>query len=261
MCKYVKTKTPWPDDTPNEIVWQQAQKAYGVLTKNSDKQKNIDRICGQTGSGKTSQVFEAIEQVNKIKKQNPVVLAVRLFAKYHPKYEEYLNNFGQGAVREKTNGFSLKCLCAVLIMAMNKGYKIVLDLTFLSPRFEAFFLKMCKANDYRVTYNVLAVSTELSHKFLKKRQGETGRIVLESSIEYFDNILLDGYEYICQNDNKNLCYIWTAYDKNFVYYGPVCQSWKTFIEHKNRLEPLKYSEEELRKQKIAIYINGNNCFA
>lgn len=253
ICEYAKT-TPWIDDTDPEIIWKQAEIAAEELSRGKNKNKKLVRICGQTGSGKTTQVLWAVQEYNKINQLNPLVIGVRDFASFHPKYDEFLKEFGKGEIREKTNGFALKCLTATLSILLKQGVDVLLDMTLLDPVYEEYVLNLEKKCDYDVTYHILAVNTLLSKQFLDKRFKESGRIVYGSSIEYFNNILNKGFRYVCENDAKNNCYIWTAFDKKFVYFGLVKDAFDVFIQNQNRIEEIKYSEEELKKEKLKALI-------
>lgn len=253
ICEYVKF-TPWKDDTEPEIIWEQARIAANKLSYGKDKNRKLTRICGQTGSGKTTQVLWAVQEYNNVKKLNPIVIGVRNFAEFHPKYNEFLSQFGKGEIREKTNGFALKCLAASLVILTKQGFDILLDMTLLDPIFEEFVLNLENDNNYNVTYHILAVNTNISKQFLDKRFKESGRIVYGSSVEYFNNILNKGFEYICKNDIKNNCYIWTAFDKKFVYWGLAKDAFNVFIQNQNRIEDIVFTEEELKKEKLKALI-------
>ena len=65
------------------------------------------RIGGQSGSGKTTQLMPSIQNIIEKKNNNFINISIRLFSKYHPYYNNLLNQYGEGMIREKTNGFAL----------------------------------------------------------------------------------------------------------------------------------------------------------
>ena len=77
----------------------------------------------------------------------------------------------------------------------------------------------------------------------------TGRVIYKSSADYFYKILPIGLKYICENDNKNNCYVWNAFDLEPVYYGKISGCYEKFIESQCEIRELVYTEEELRISK------------
>lgn len=250
MFEYVDTKTPWIDNSLPETIEKQASLACKKLCEGKDKNHKLTRICGQTGSGKTTQLLWAVEQKNKELSLNPITLGIRCFAKFHPKYGELLKEFGANEIREKTNGFALKCMIVALKILLDDGYDILLDLTLLDPAFEKYVLSLETQNNYSVTYHILAVNTAISKQFLSERQKSSGRIVYDSSTNYFNDILNKGFKFVCDNDQKNLCFVWTAFDKSYVFKGKVCEAYQTFIFHQKRIEPITFDPETLKKEKL-----------
>lgn len=251
VIEYVKT-TCWQDDTETSVVIKQAHKVFDEITPNKTKAKILHRICGQTGSGKTSQILSTFEKISAEKNINPVILGVRTCAEYHPKYEYFKANFPSGELREKTNGFALKCMSYVLKLLIEHGFMVILDMTLLDPAYEEFVLNLSKNNDYKINYQILAVNDNISTRFIERRFKATGRIIYKSSADYFNQILLDGLKYIAEFDKTNSCYVWNAFDKIPVYVGPVCKCFNSFWKAKNEIKDFIYSEEELRNAKYEI---------
>ena len=139
VVEYVKSSC-WADDTDTSVVISQAHKVYEKMIINKTKRNCLYRICGQSGSGKTTQLLASIEKLT-TEKENPVIIGVRSCADAHPKYEFFKENFPTGELREKTNGFALKCMAYVLKLLIENGYFILLDITLLDPIFEEFVLK------------------------------------------------------------------------------------------------------------------------
>ena len=251
VIEYVKT-TCWLDDTDTDVIISQAQKVFLDLIKNKTKKKMLYRLCGQTGSGKTTQLLASVEKLISDQKLNPVVLGVRSCAEYHPDYEYFKQNFPAGELREKTNGFALKCLCYVLKLLIENGYMILFDITLLDPVFEQYVLNLLKTHNYSVEYHILAVNKEISDNFIVKRYNSSGRIIYKSSADYFYKILPIGLKYITENDNTNNCYVWNAFDLNPVYHGKINCCYEKFIESQNEIRQFQHTEEELRNAKYEI---------
>ena len=93
------------------------------------------RIAGQSGSGKTTQLLPSIQ---KIPDKNFVNISVRIFAKYHPRYNELLLNYGESMIREKTNGFSLLMLFRMMELLIKNRYNIIFETTLLDNTFEEY---------------------------------------------------------------------------------------------------------------------------
>ena len=221
------------------------------MIEGKTKRKFLYRICGQSGSGKTTQVLSSIEKlVNE--NYNPVIIGVRSCAEAHPKYEYFKANYSYGELREKTNGFALKCMTYVLRLLIEHGYFILLDITLLDPIFEEYVLSLLKENNYDIEYHILAVNKEISNKFINKRLQESGRITYKSSADYFYEILPVGLKYICDNDSKNECYVWNAFDLEPVFNGKVADCFDKFKIAQNEIKEFKYTEEELRISKLNI---------
>ena len=249
LVEYVKT-TCWLDNTDINIIIEQAHKVFNEITVNKTKKKKLYRLCGQTGSGKTSQLLATIEKLTDEQNLNPVVLGVRTCAEFHPNFEEFKKQFPSGELREKTNGFALKCMSYVLKLLIENDYMVLLDITLLDPIFEEFILSHLKENSYDIEYHILAVNKQISDRFIEKRLKETGRVIYKSSADYFYKILPIGLKYLCENDNVNTCYVWTAFDLEPVYFGKISDCFDKFIKAQSEIKELSYSEEELKNAKF-----------
>lgn len=254
MEKFLKfieyaNSTTWKDNTDPDVIIEQAKKVFNDMTQGKTQKKILYRLCGQTGSGKTTQLLTSVERITQEQNLNPVVLGVRSCAEYHPDYEFFKQNFPAGELREKTNGFALKCMGYVFKLLVENGYMILFDITLLDPIFEEYVLDLLKVNNYDVQYHILAVNREISDNFIVKRMNSTGRVIYKSSADYFYKILPIGLKYICENDNKNNCYVWNAFDLEPVYYGKISGCYEKFIESQSEIRELVYTEEELRISK------------
>lgn len=251
VIKYVKS-TCWQDDTDTNVIVSQAHKVFNEISSGKTKQKILYRICGQTGSGKTSQLLSTFEKINVEKNINPVILGVRTCAEVHPRYEEFKTSFPSGELREKTNGFALKCMSYVLKLLIENGFMVILDMTLLDPIYEAFVLQLAKENEYTVNYQILAVNNSISAQFIEKRYKDTGRIIYQSSADYFNQILPIGLKFICETDTENNCCVWNAFDKTPVYCGKVCNCYSEFEKSRKEIRDFEFSEDELRQSKYEI---------
>lgn len=254
--------TIWYDDTQDEILFNLSKKAFNDLKKEKSKTKKVYRICGQSGSGKTTQLLYAINEVLIQKDLNPVIIAVRNFATYHPNYQKLYETFGKGEIREKTNGFALKLLCLTLCEFIENGYFIVMDITLLSPQFEKIVLELLKENGYKREYLIMSVPKEQSQQFITKRQQgnqqESSRVVYKNSSNFFYDILPEGLKFLTQNDKNSSISVWSAYQKEPVYYGMVKNSFEEFIKHRKILKEILISETELREFKTKfLSVNFN----
>ena len=248
LVNYVKS-TCWLDDTDTDIVILKAKEVFEKMSKNKTKAKILYRLCGQTGSGKTTQLLSSVEKAVYEQELNPVILGVRSCAEAHPKYEEFKRDFPAGELREKTNGFALKCMSYVLKLLIENGYMILLDITLLDPVFEEFVLSLLKENDYKVEYHILAVNKTISDNFIIKRLKESGRVIYKASADYFYEILPKGLKYISENDLINNCFVWNAFDLEPVYQGKISHCFDNFIAAQNEIKEFKYNEDELRTSK------------
>lgn len=260
MKEYLKiidyvNHSPWKDDSDIKTIIDSAKKVYKDITFNKSRGKLLYRLCGQTGSGKTSQLLAAFEEYMKQKEIDPIVLGVRTCYKYHPQYEELLRIYGKNNIREATNGFALKCMSYVLKLLIENNFIILLDITLLSPEYEKYVLDLLNKNNYVVNYHIMAVNNDISDIFIKKRYLETGRVVSNESKEYFNYILEIGLKYLCENDLKNMCYVWNAYEKEYKYKGNIKDCFNVFIEQKKLKQDFIYSEEELRQAKLKILLD------
>ncbi len=244
-----------------------ADEVFLDLTKNIKKNENFPyliRIAGQSGSGKTTQLMPAIKtSLDKIQ-QNYILLAVRNFAKYHPNYNELLAKYGNGLIREKTNGFALTLLVKVLEKLIENKYNILFEVTLLEPIFEEYLIKILKKNNYIINFNILAVAIELSDKWINERQNKKGnevnRIVFKSSSSYFYDVLPKALNILVNNeffDKKDSIIIWNAFDE------VPCLETNVFdnnilniFEKYRKIRTIEINDEkQLLESKIAFYEN------
>lgn len=245
----------WPCDVPNKQIFEIAKKNYPSLTENKTKNRFLIRQAGQSGSGKTTQLLPATNAYFEKKHMNPIHFAVREFAGLHPNFEQIVREFGKQEMREKTNGFALKCLLISLMFAIEDGFDISFEVTLLSHEFEDFILKAMKKNNYNCLYFVLAVNKEISNYFINQRKlskggAESNRIVYASSSNYFDTAISDEIEYYSKNHAEIPVIIWDATHELPIFDGTFKDCTTAFFEAKKNTSHEFLDEQKLRDAKI-----------
>lgn len=169
----------------------------------------IIRLAGQSGSGKSSQLLPAVS--DSLSTTSFMHITVGKFAKFHPKYQDFLEHTPQN-VRELTNGFALRSLLYFLEHCIKKRMNIVLDLTFLDPDFEIYIFSLAKEYGYRCITNVICMPKRLSDSFISKRADETGRLVSKKTAWYHFSILPVALKAIIKSnifDEKDRLILWS----------------------------------------------------
>ena len=252
VFKYVRS-TSWRDDTPDEAVLALARVALSDILNIGEsfaRDRVLYRLAGQSGSGKTTQLLPAI--LAAIAPKKPVVLAVRNFAKYHPKWDDIHAGCEASQMREKTNGFALKLLAAVLELLVRDGYLITMEVTLLATEFEEFVSELLRTHGYSVYFQILAVGKAISERFIAKRKNsgeECGRVVARESINYFYDILPVGLNYWASHSNP-MCCVWTAFHKEPIYEGALDGACFALEKGRNMDIEASFNEDELRFAKI-----------
>ncbi len=256
---YIKNSTGWADSLDDSAVFFAAEN-FCKNINNYTKQKTIFRICGQSGCGKTTQGCSSIKTALEAKGKTPLIIGVRTFASFHPNYEALLQEFGKEFIREKTNGFALKCLFASFELLAKKGILIVLDLTLLHPILEAYFAEIFTKYGFDINICLFAVNKKISNSFILKRKNdqgkeEKGRIVYKSSSDFFYKILPKGLNFLIKNYPNLTCEIWNVFNKNPEYSGTLSGCKKTFLKNRHIKKYLPCPEETLLNAKIKFYSN------
>ena len=254
-CKYDKffklvEKSVWFDNTEKNVVIKQANKAFEELVAGKTKQAKLYRFCGQSGSGKTSQLLSSTLKILEENKINPVVIAVRNFAHFHPDYDKLLAKFGKSEIREKTNAFALKCLFVVLEKCLKDGYYIALDVTILDKNFETEFVSLFIKYNYEVAYQILSVSKPQSNRFIEKREKdknnfEYGRKIYTSSKDYFYSALRSGLRTTIKLLPNIRTIVWSAYNAEPVYDGKMKDCYLHFAKHRKITKKVVHTSEEM----------------
>ena len=198
-------------------------KAFSDFIKGKTPIKNpfIIRTAGQSGSGKTTQLMPAILEVLKSYGENYVHIAVRKFALYHPRYNQLLDEFGQGLIREKTNGFALMLLYRVVEKLIENKYNIFFEVTILENAFEDNLLFLAKDHDYKINYNIIFCPKEVSNYLIEARKNnnlslEKNRIVPTATSDYFFDVFQRATHNIYKMrdffNTNDLIICWNMYD-------------------------------------------------
>jgi len=220
------------------------------------------RTAGQCGSGKTTQLLPAIQQ--NLPTNNYIHLAVRMFAKLHPHYNDLINKFGEGLIREKTNGFALLCLFRVAEILIENKYNIFLEMTILDPAFEEYINKIAKKQNYSILFNTMAVPFEISNYLAGQRTKESkiekNRIVPCETLNYFYNVLPLGIANIIDNsiifNDKDYFIIWNIFQPKPILITNKFNNKILEIFNENRIYKkdcelnLKSSEEKLIEKMV-----------
>jgi aminoglycoside phosphotransferase (APT) family kinase protein len=233
-----------------------AQMAFQAITQDAEyfskevRVPYIVRLVGQSGSGKTTQLYEAVKDNIA---HGFVHVAVRHFAKFHPEYEQIKSEFGESLLREKTNGFALLLLFGVLEKLVESNHSILLELTVLDPRFESYLAQLTEKN-YRILYNVMAVPKMLSDEFIMKRQQQNGRVVAQTSSEYFFDTLQPSLREIGHCERVVL---WNAYSLEHIAetqaFDDEFLAKVSLEQSKNKADIPHVNEAQLLQAKRAFY--------
>ncbi len=166
------------------------------------------RLVGQSGSGKTSQLLPAVKEALRCNHMSCVSFAVRDFVKFYPDLEAIVENYGESLLREKTNAFALILLTNVLLRCIGEKMPILLEVTLLSPIYEACIHAALMENGYRCDYQCLAVPKNVSDDWIQKRFLETKRMVSQNSSRFFYDTLAPAFKLLQGISLKNRVFIW-----------------------------------------------------
>lgn len=204
-----------------------ATRVFKELTKDKKQQEKpiLIRLAGQSGSGKTTQLMPAIKNALENNNINYIHIAVRLFAQFHPNYDNLLREFGSGLIREKTNGFALMLLYRVVEKIIENKYNILFEVTILENAFEEHLTQLAKNNNYKINYNLLAVSPVISNIWINKRTNkstlEKNRIVPKDTSDYFNAVLERAVKHLIVMNKyftkEDKLIMWNAFDKNPIF--------------------------------------------
>lgn len=250
-------KSHWPSQAKPE--WQVgldeypnlAKKVFADLTAGKTTKHHLVRIAGLSGSGKTTQLLPAVENYFNSQNLKPVLVAARIFAVYHPHYQEIKDFYGEAKVRSLTDEFATIMMFLMLDALTKAGYDIILDVTLLDPIVENILLKMLSAYQYESLLLMIAASPEVTEKHLG---GRSWRHTRETELEFI-RATKAAMEFYATKAPELRAVIWNVYDIEPVYDGPVKDSIKTFTKYSAVTDIPPHDEAELRTAKIDYLSN------
>lgn len=218
VVKYMQSH--WPSKVKPE--WQVSLEEYPSilkkviqdLTTGKTTERNFVRIAGISGAGKTTQLMPAVEAYYDARHLQPVLVAARLFASYHPHYEEIKQEYGEANVRKLTDEFSTIMMFMVLKSLSEQGYDMILDVTLLDPTIEAILQQMLEG--YHQLLLFIAVSPAVTERHLS---GRAWRHTKETEAEFI-RATSHALEFYAASTPDVLAVVWNAFDLDPVYQGP-----------------------------------------
>lgn len=245
-------KANWPSEVKPE--WQVGLIEYPEILKKvledftlaATKNRRLIRIAGVSGSGKTTQILPAVEAYSEKHEFEPILMAARRFVEYHPHYEEIKEYYGDENVRKMTDEFSTIMLFLTLSELMRDGYDVVIDVTLLDPKMEGILLKMIKASNYEAMFLMIAVSPAVAEHYLS---GRAWRHSKEAEAEFI-RATKKALEFYGENAADTRIIMWSVYDKDPVYDGPMKDCLAIFDEYSARSEMPRNDDDERRDAKI-----------
>ncbi len=217
------------------------------ITKGKSLNKKIVRIAGISGSGKTTQLVPAAEAYFEARKESPVLVAARVFAPYHPHYEEIMAKYGEENIRRHTDEFATIMLFLVISELIHAGFDIILDVALLDPSLEQVLEQMLNASNYEELMLLIAVSPEVAGHQLASRNWRHSK----STEEEFARVMTKALEFYAQNFSNIHTIIWNTYDESPVYDGPVKNAMPSFIAESAKTDIPPHDEKVLLESKVA----------
>ena len=242
----------WPSEVKPE--WKVSPEEYPKIlaeiiksfTKDKTKKKNLIRIAGLSGSGKTSQILPAVEKYCEVNAINPVLVAARRFVEYHPHCAEIREEYGEEKLRQKTDEFSTIMMFLTLNELTKYGYDIILDVTLLDPEIEKILLMMLGKGNYHYLLLMIATSPEVTDHFLK---GRSWRHTKETEAEFI-RATKKAMEFYATNAGNLHTILWSVYDLEPIYNGPIRDSLDIFNEYSSRTDLPPTNDDARREAKI-----------
>ncbi len=245
-------KAHWPSEVKTE--WQVGLEEYPEILKRvladlvpgKTNGKKFVRIAGQSGSGKTTQLLPATEAYFKKNGLNPVMVAARIFVKYHPFYSEILEEYGEASLRKMTDEFATIMMFLTLRALISRGYDLVLDVTLLDPMIEGMLMQMLGAENYDSMMLMIAVSPEVTEKFLG---GRAWRHTKETEQEFIRATKL-AMEFYAEKCPDMRIVMWNVYEDEPVYDGDFSGALSVWQKYSDIVNIPDHDEEKLRAAKI-----------
>ncbi|MBQ3297040.1 zeta toxin family protein [Candidatus Saccharibacteria bacterium] len=253
IMKYMRAH--WPSPVKEE--WQVGLAEYPKilaqvvedLTLAATQNRRLIRLAGISGSGKTTQILPAVEEYCEKNGFEPILMAARRFVEYHPHYEEIKEFYGEENLRKMTDEFATIMLFLTLVELMKGGYDIVLDVTLLDPEMEGVLLKMLEANKYEAWILMIAVSPTVTEKYL---EGRAWRHDKETELEFI-RATGEALEFYAEKAPEMRIVLWSVYDKEPVYDGPVKNCLEVFEKYSTK-EELPAHDDDLRREAKIKYL-------
>ena len=250
-------KAHWPSKVKEE--WQVKMGEYPKIltqvlfdfTKGKTKTHQFIRIAGLSGSGKTTQILPAVEAYSKKRELNPVLVAARLFVKYHPHYQEIIDYYGEKELRKMTDEFSTIMMFLTLSALTDAGFDIVLDVTLLDPEIEQILLSLLVKNHYDKLLLMIATSPTVTEHFLL---GRAWRHSAETEHEFI-RATEHALHFYAKSSPEMRIILWSVYDLKPIYDGPVSDSLSIFTDYSSRTELPKSDDDARRAAKIEYLLN------
>lgn len=246
-------KTHWPSKLKRE--WQAtpaeyaeiSKKIFAELSEGKTKGRELVRLAGLSGSGKTSQLLPAAKAYFESRDKFPVEIAARVFAPFHPHFQEIIDFYGEEKIREMTDKFSAVMLFLVLSELMKNGYDIILDVSFLSSDLEKILLGMLEKGNYELLLLMVVVSLEVAEKHLKNR---SWRHELETERE-FARTTKKSLTFYIKNRPKTRAILWNTYEKSPIFDDYLGESaLEIYQKYAHEMKIPIHDPESLREGKI-----------
>ena len=222
-------------------------KVLADLTPGKSLNKKIVRIAGISGSGKTTQLVPAAEAYFKSKKQSPILVAARIFAPYHPHYDEIKNRYGESEIRKHTDEFATIMFFLTLNELVKAGYDIILDVALLDPAMEQILEQILNAGNYEQLMLLIAVSPEVARRQLEGRAWRHSKATEEEFVRTMSKAL----QFYAENFSNIHVIMWNTYSKNPIYDGPAKDAPQSFNKASLETDIPIHDKEALLKSKIA----------
>lgn len=248
-------KSHWP--SPVKAEWQVSLEEYPAIatkvladfTIDKTKNRHLFRIAGLSGSGKTTQILPAVEAYCCKNQLAPVLVTARRFVKYHPHYQEILDEYGETNLRKMTDEFSTIMMFIVLKALTNSSYDIILDVTLLDPEIEDILVKMLKEKNYQALILMIATSPTVTENFLKARAWRHAKATEQEFIRATSHAL----KFYANNASNTRIILWSVYDEFPIYDGKVKNALEIFEEYSKR-EDLPQKDDDARREAKKEYM-------
>lgn len=246
-------KAHWPSQVKPE--WQVSLEEYPQIlqkvivdfAKKSTKGHHVFRIAGLSGSGKTTQILPAVEAYCQKHNIEPILVAARRFVEYHPHYEEIKSYYGPENLRKMTDEFSTIMMFLMLNELTKHGYDIILDVTLLDPKIEQILLQMTK--NYQMLVLMITTSPTVTEHFLKDRTWRHSKNTEQEFIRATSHAL----NFYAEHAADTHIILWSVYDRNPIYDGPIKNCLDIFAEYSKR-EELPRPDDDVRREAKIKYL-------